>query len=337
MMNKILTISIAAYNIEKYVNETLDSFVIPEVMDDIEIILVNDGSKDGTGKLARSYESEYPNTFIIVDKENGGYGSTINTSVEIASGKYFKTVDGDDWVDRQGFIKLVEYLKRAETDIVVTNYSRVNDKTGKQIPTVFKIRRYETAFDFSEAYTGQELYMQSIAFKTDILKRIDFHITEHCFYTDIEYILRPMPYIKTISYLNQNVYMYRVAVNEQSMSVKGKRKHIDEQLLILKKMCGYYAKHSELMEDGKKKFFDVILSGMLKSHVTAILSLRVSTNAKKRLLEIERTVKKECPSVFKEAYRYKTLTALRRTNYALYSMGSISYKIYQGLLSLTGR
>lgn len=115
MMNKILTISIAAYNIEKYVNETLDSFVIPEVMDDIEIILVNDGSKDGTGKLARSYESEYPNTFIIVDKENGGYGSTINTSVEIASGKYFKTVDGDDWVDRQGFIKLVEYLKRSDT------------------------------------------------------------------------------------------------------------------------------------------------------------------------------------------------------------------------------
>ena len=176
MMNKILTISIAAYNIEKYVNETLDSFVIPEVMDDIEIILVNDGSKDGTGKLARSYEAEYPNTFIIVDKENGGYGSTINTSVEIASGKYFKTVDGDDWVDRQGFIKLVEYLKRAETDIVVTNYSRVNDKTGKQIPTVFKIRRYETAFDFSEAYTGQELYMQSIAFKTYFKKdRFSYH------------------------------------------------------------------------------------------------------------------------------------------------------------------
>lgn len=96
-MNKILTVVIPTYNIEKYIETCLNSFVIPEVMEKLEVLVVNDGSKDSSAVLARAYEERYPDTFRVIDKENGGHGSTINRGLLEAAGTYFKVVDGDDW------------------------------------------------------------------------------------------------------------------------------------------------------------------------------------------------------------------------------------------------
>lgn len=336
-MDKILSISIASYNIEKYVNETLGSFVISEVLKDIEVIVVNDGSKDKTSELAYEFSKKYPDTFVVIDKANGGYGSTINASTRIARGKYFKTVDGDDWVDKQGFIKLVNYLKTVNDDMVVTNFARVNDKNKKMTPTRFHCRGYEKTFLFEDMYDDQELFMQALTIKTEILKQLQLEITEHCFYTDIEYILTPVPMINTISFLDEYVYMYRVAVNEQSMSVAGKRKHIDEQLKIYKKMTALYNSVKSELGKGKQRFFIIILSEMYKSHITAILSLKISDKSKKRLLEIEKYTKKQVNDIYQETYKYKTIKVLRKTNYLTYSIGSILYKIYQKVLVISGR
>lgn len=331
-MEKILSISIAAYNIEKYVKKTLESFIIPEIMDDLEVILVNDGSKDHTSQLAHEIEHKYPNTFIIIDKKNGGYGSTINASVQVAHGKYFKTIDGDDWIEREGFIELINYLKSTNDDVIITNYARVNDKTGKRIPTIFKCKESKKTFHFFDFYDNQEFYMQGITFKTSILKAMSHAITEHSFYTDIEYILTPVPFIHTISFLNEDVYMYRVAVNEQSMSIDGKRKHIDEQLQILKKMIQYYNTWFEKLDKSKQSYFNIILSGMLKSHITAILSLKISFKSFKRLVEIENYVKCNAKTVFETSNQYKTIRILRQTKYIIYPFGSIIYKLYQKVL-----
>ena len=107
-MSKILTITIPSYNVEPYMNEVLPTFLDPAVMDKIEILIVNDGSKDGTAALGKEYEAKYPGVITLVDKENGGHGSTINKGIELATGKYFKVVDGDDWVDTAAFIKFVK-------------------------------------------------------------------------------------------------------------------------------------------------------------------------------------------------------------------------------------
>ena len=121
-MNKIITISIAAYNVEKFLDETLSSLSCPELMDSIEVIIVNDGSKDSTVDIAKKYVNKYPDSFILVDKKNGGYGSTINASLDIARGKYYRLLDGDDWFDRNEFMKYVEALKNIDTDIVITDF-----------------------------------------------------------------------------------------------------------------------------------------------------------------------------------------------------------------------
>lgn len=336
-MDKVLTISIAAYNIERFMDETLKSFIIPEIADKIEVVIVNDGSKDNTSIKAHSYAKQYPDLFVVIDKPNGGYGSTINASSRAARGKYFKTIDGDDWVDQNGIVKLVKYLSTCDDDIVITNFQRVHDLTRKTTPTVFSCSKYETSLVFDSEYSDQLLFMQAISIKTEILKRLELSITEHCFYTDIEYILTPVPQINTISFLNTFVYMYRIAVNEQSMSVEGKRKHIDEQLLVLKKMTMYYKNLRSSLGRGKQRYFITILSEMYKSHVTAILSLTISKLAKQRLTDIESYMRETVPDIYSETNRYRTIRVLRNTNYLAYAPGSLAYKAYQRVLKLLRR
>lgn len=334
---KVLSISIASYNIEKYIRSTLDSFIIPEIMQDLEIIVVDDGSKDATAVIAQEYVEKYPGVFVLLSKSNGGYGSTINASCRAAKGKYFKTVDGDDYVEKKGMIELIDYLKSCEDDIVVTNYSRINDKTGKTLLTSFGAAAYRKTLSFEEAYDGQELYMQAIAFKTDILVKANLNITEHCFYTDIEYILTPLPYVKTISFLNVNVYMYRIAVNEQSMSVAGKRKHIDEQEHIFKKMLTYFNSVYDEISVAKRNFFEMVLGNMYKSHVSAILSLKTCRKTLDRLCRMERETKSTNVKIYDQCSRFKTIDILRRSNYLAYWPGSIAYKFYQFVLAKLGR
>ena len=93
---KSLTILIPVYNTEKYIKRCLDSLLVPEVLDDIEIIVVSDGSKDHSAEIVREYVERYPDTIILIDKENGGHGSTINAGIAAATGKYFRVLDSDD-------------------------------------------------------------------------------------------------------------------------------------------------------------------------------------------------------------------------------------------------
>lgn len=128
-MYKILTITIPSYNTSQYIDSCLPTFLSnKKILKDIEILIINDGSKDDTLVKAKYYENKYPETIKVVDKENGGHGSTINSGIKLASGKYFKIVDGDDWVDNNNFTNLVQQLKKIDTDMVVNPYVEYNER-----------------------------------------------------------------------------------------------------------------------------------------------------------------------------------------------------------------
>ena len=131
-MEKILTITVPAYNVEKFLEKTLDSSLVKEILDEIEVLVVDDGSGDGTAAIGRKYQERYPGSFRLISKENGGHGSTINRGIQEARGKYFKLVDGDDWVDNSGLRELNRRLRTCEADYVFTNYYVVNDGTGER-------------------------------------------------------------------------------------------------------------------------------------------------------------------------------------------------------------
>ena len=129
-MEKLLTVAIPSYNVEKYLEQTLSSFLIdPQWLKKTEILIVNDGSSDRTEEIGRKYEQKYPDTFRVISKKNGGHGSTINRGIREAQGNYFKVVDGDDWVNTSDFVELVRGLKSCTAEYVVTNYYEVNDKS----------------------------------------------------------------------------------------------------------------------------------------------------------------------------------------------------------------
>ncbi|EOS69041.1 hypothetical protein C818_02918 [Lachnospiraceae bacterium MD308] len=126
-IDKILTIAISEYNVEKYLDNILSTILDEQILDKIEILLVNDESKDKTKSIGQQYEKRYPDSIYLINKENGGHGSALNKGIELATGKYFKVVDGDEWVDTKEFIKFVKTLENVESDVVATPYVRVND------------------------------------------------------------------------------------------------------------------------------------------------------------------------------------------------------------------
>lgn len=106
--------------------------MIGEALDRIEVLVVLDGSKDGSAEIAYEFVEQYPDTFRIIYKANGGHGSAINTGLMMASGEYVKILDSDDWVERDAFCRLVYCLEMEGTDIVWSNYYWVYEMDGEK-------------------------------------------------------------------------------------------------------------------------------------------------------------------------------------------------------------
>ena len=118
---KLLSIVIPTYNTEQYLRRCLDSVLTSEVLPELEVLVVNDGSKDRSPEIAREYEARYPDTVTLIDKENGGHGSTINEGLRAATGKYFRVLDSDDWFDTCNFVKFFAALHDCDEDVVITS------------------------------------------------------------------------------------------------------------------------------------------------------------------------------------------------------------------------
>ena len=144
-MEQILTVSIAAYNVEKYIKQTLDSLAIEKLSGKMEVLIVDDGSKDQTAAIAKQYEEAYPDIFRVISKKNGGYGSTINASIEYAQGKYFKQLDGDDWFEKENMESFINYLSDIDADYVLTDYRKVyeDNPNTTEIASIVNMKPYK--------------------------------------------------------------------------------------------------------------------------------------------------------------------------------------------------
>lgn len=227
-MEKILTVSIAAYNVADYIRGTLDSIITPDTIDALQILVVDDGGKDDTLKIVREYEEKYPNSVFGVHKENGGYGSVLNTSIRMAEGKYFKQLDGDDWFVTENMGAFVEMLRRVDADYIITPLRKYNESDGTTVLRDYFPKLPEGKYAFDEMQFDTICPMHSSAFRTKLLQDHDITITEHCFYTDVELVNRPMPYMESVYVWHEPVYVYRIGVEGQSVSKTGIRKHYKE-------------------------------------------------------------------------------------------------------------
>lgn len=226
--NKILSISIAAYNVEKYLDETLASLLCEaEMIEKLDVIIVDDGSADCSAQIAQKYVDLYPGSFRLVRKQNGGHGSTLNTSVPLAEGKYFKMLDGDDWFDGTQLEELVNTLEQSEEDVILSPYQRVYQEShGSEL-----VNRHHMdagrSYKSPEVFEGvlEEIYAAELTVRTEILQNKTFHITEKCAFTDDEYVFTTILYATTYKKILNTVYQYRIGVEGQTISDQGRRAH----------------------------------------------------------------------------------------------------------------
>lgn len=248
--DKILTISVAAYNAESWLGRCLRSLVENEAASSLDVIVVNDGSSDGTLAVAQSFESEHPDVVRVLDKENGGHGSTINAAIDSARGRYFKVVDSDDWVEKKGIERLVRALKHANCDIVLNSFFEVDANTGeKQLANdIFDsaANPIGKAVNVDEVNGDLHLVMHAMTFRTELLQDSPYQLDEHCFYVDNEYIVYYFSLCETMMLLDWPVYDYLLGTSEQSMNYHNMLKRRAQHERVCLACAEFCSAHSEL-------------------------------------------------------------------------------------------
>lgn len=321
-MEKILTITVPSYNVEKYLEQTLSSFVHEEILDDIEVLIVDDGSKDHTADIGKEYEEKYPQSFRVISKENGGHGSTINRGIQEAKGRYFKVVDGDDWVNTEAFVALIHKLKECNADYVFTNYYDVDDVTKEKTPVTFQGVSPDKMMPFRAIADKTGISMHALVIKTEILKEHKIRLDEHCFYVDVEYILYPIPYVETVIYYDLYVYMYRLARVGQSVSMQGYQKHMQNHLDVITHVLEYIEQYKKTGNAKKEKirYMERRIGGMSDGQVNIFTSFSVNDKEiKRQFIDFDHMLKEKNLAVYKVTGEYSgMLRMLRKTKFRGY-------------------
>ncbi len=240
---KTITFAVPCYNSAEYMDACIESLLA--VGDDVEVIIVNDGSSDGTAAKADSWQERYPDIVCAVHQENGGHGAAVNAGLEHAHGRYFKVVDSDDWLDVEAMAEVMGYLREQmeyadPTDLVIANY--VYEKVHENARTVM---RYKNVFPVAQEFTwddvgtfnpSQYLLMHSVIYRTDLLRDAGLELPRHCFYVDNIFVYQPLPCVQTLYYLDVDMYRYFIGREDQSVNESVMLSRLDQQLRVTRIM-----------------------------------------------------------------------------------------------------
>ena len=327
---KLLTVTVPAYNMEKLLPTCLGSCLYPGAEKDIEVIVVNDGSKDNTLAVAKDYQQRYPEIFRVIDKENGGHGSGINAGIKNATGRFFKVLDADDWFDTDSLRALVEVLRTTDAQLVTNSFVCVNAQTMKRSnprsPVVGKpMAEGEHLFD--NAAPELLVRMHSVTWRTDILQENNVVIDEHRFYVDMEYITLPVPYVEKVFITELPLYMYRLGDNGQSVSIASMQKHMDDHLQVMDSVLGFIKDRKAKGIGGRKLgYLQRLAAEMVANQCLIYLSYPASEGMKQKFIDLEDRLRKDHSGVY-NAVTHKAVLLLRRTNYALFSAASLLVRL----------
>lgn len=305
---KLLSVAIPSYNSEGYMRNCIES-LLPGG-EEVEIIIVNDGSKDGTAAIADEYAAKYPTIVKAVHQENGGHGEAVNAGLRNATGLYYKVVDSDDWVNQEAYMKILETLAKLVksgdmVDMFISNY--VYEKEGKKRKRVIQYRsafptdRVFTWDDVKSFHVGQYILMHSVIYRTQMLKDCALELPKHTFYVDNIYVYHPLPYVKKMYYLDVNFYRYYIGREGQSVQEKVMIGRIDQQLRVTKIIiddCDLWKIKNKKLRNYMMSYIEIMMT------VSSVLALRSKTEenlAKKK--ELWQYLKAKDERVYKKVRR----------------------------------
>lgn len=311
---KILSVVIPTYNMEKYLHRCLDSLVIAdkELFNTLEVLIVNDGSKDSSLAIAHEYQIKYSQVFRVIDKENGNYGSCVNKGLELATGKYFRILDADDWFDSDQLELFLKILRTSNTDVVISNYTRYcgNKKeyvciNGLEFNKVYDIDTYV----FSSKSYRDLLLMHAMTFKTDLLRSIDYKQQTGISYTDIEYCYFPFSKAKTMMFVDVNLYQYLLGREGQTMQRENMIRSIEHFNKVATRITKDYLENKDLNKRRLRPLVYIISNPIYQIYLINLLYQKDPTARQKEILEkMELLVQQEITlKEFVYNYTYKKI------------------------------
>ena len=282
------------------------------------------GGTDRTSEIVKKYEEKYPDIIKLIHKENGGYGSTINSSITLASGKYFKQLDGDDWFDKNNFKKLIELLRTIDADVVYTPYVINNEKNGERKLIDFFSNDIEGKYQTEDILIKATRYlsMYTLTYRTKILKENNIKLLEKCLYTDTEYALYPMIYCKDIYIMHDPVYVYRIGRNEQSVSLNSRIKHYEEHIKVTKRLIKFLEKTQKEKSQNMAEYVKGYVSRMTSCSIGDFLILLPQSKENlNKIKEFEKYVYDNKKDLYFEMEKVSRLVRLlRKSKYTLYPL-----------------
>ena len=240
---KLLSIAVPCYNSQDYMRHCVET-LLPGG-DEVEILVVDDGSKDDTAAIADELEAKYPGIVRAIHQENGGHGAAVMAGLKNATGLYFKVVDSDDWLDEGALQTVLEKLRQFAAsdnpvDLFIANYvyEHVEDNTQKvmRYTNVFPQNRVFTWNDIGRFRPSQYLLMHSVIYRTEMLRACGLELPKHTFYVDNIFVYQPLPSVKSMYYMDVDLYRYFIGRADQSVNEKVMVTRVDQQVRVTKLM-----------------------------------------------------------------------------------------------------
>lgn len=332
---KLITFAVPCYNSAAYMHRCIDTILEGGRQYDIEIILVNDGSKDATGAIADRYAAEHPGVIRVIHQENGGHGEGVNQGLRNASGLYYKVVDSDDWLDVPALRNVLEKLREFSAeeypvDMLVCNYvyEHAEDQTQKvmRYTNVFPVGRVFTWSDIGRFRPSQYLLMHSVIYRTGLLRDCGLELPKHTFYVDNIFVYQPLPFVNSIYYLDLDLYRYFIGRADQSVNEKVMIARVDQQVRVTRIMI---ASHDlDAVRSAHKKLARYMLGYLsMMMSISSIFLILTNTpeslGKRTELWEYLRTVNIRVYHKMK----YRAVSAL--TNFPGYQGRRLSVSIYR--------
>ena len=316
MNQKLITFVVPCYNSQEYMDICIESLL--KGGDDVEILIVNDGSTDKTGEIAEEYAKKYPNIVRVLTQENGGHGEGINHGLREASGIYFKVVDSDDWLDEEALPKVLRRLelceRRGGIDLMICNY--IYDH--KDDPKLNRTIKYRNVFPQNGIFgwdktkpflPWQYLTLHSCIYRTQLLIDCGIELPKHTFYEDNLFVYKPLPYVTRMCYMDVDLYHYLIGREDQSVSEESLKKKCSHQVLVSKEI---FKAHDikKIKEDNPK------LARYLYHEVVFIMAIATAFTRLNRTEGAERMVSDMWDDV--AAYDKKLARRVRRASLAAF-------------------
>lgn len=280
----LLSVVIPAYNVQKYIVHTIWSLINQRNANQIEVLVINDGSKDHTVEVVRNFAKKFDpneNVIKIIDKENGGHGSVLNCGVALARGKYFKIIDGDDTVDSQEFAKLIDLLQNEDCDVILNNYcldtpyyNRIDPQEAYTMLAEGVEYRFEDLCYDNYGFHSWGPLLSTSTYKLSMIKKRPFHITEKMFYDDMEWNLNIYINCETVKFYNLNIYNYLIGRAGQSISNESLIKNHAMHRQMVGNLLQIYQQNASSISNSKRSMIEKkIVKKMIYTHYNLIFDL----------------------------------------------------------------